>query len=106
MEKLKNNPQFSGLTESEVKSRIARDGYNELQGGKSKSFWAIMFGVVKEPMFLLLVACGTIYMLLGDITEGFMLLGFVFVPAAIYCKAFWQVSLWQWLCCPKNFRWC
>jgi len=83
MENLKNNPQFSGLTESEVKSRIARDGYNELQGGKSKSFWAIMFGVVKEPMFLLLVACGTIYMLLGDITEGFMLLGFVFVVMGI-----------------------
>jgi len=83
MENLKNSPLFSGLTEHEVKSRIARDGYNELQGSKSKSFWAIMFGVVKEPMFLLLVACGTIYMILGDITEGFMLLGFVFVVMGI-----------------------
>ncbi|MDR2914568.1 MAG: cation-translocating P-type ATPase [Tannerella sp.] len=83
MENIKNNPQFSGLTDSEVKSRITRDGYNELQGSKSRSFWAIMFGVVKEPMFLLLVACGTLYMLLGDIEEGFMLLGFVFVVMGI-----------------------
>jgi len=83
MENIKNNPQFSGLTDSEVKSRIERDGYNELQGKKSRNFWTIIFGVVKEPMFLLLVACATLYMLLGDITEGFMLLGFVFVIMGI-----------------------
>jgi len=83
MDNIKNNPQFSGLTNNEVKSRIARDGYNELQGSKSRSFWAIIFGVVKEPMFLLLVACGTLYMILGDIEEGFMLLGFVFVVMGI-----------------------
>jgi len=77
------NIRFSGLTDSEVKSRIVRDGYNELQGSKSRSFWAIIFGVVKEPMFMLLVACGTLYMVLGDIEEGFMLLGFVFVVMGI-----------------------
>ncbi len=83
MESIKNNPQFSGLTDEEVNSRIARDGYNELQGSKSRNFWAIIFGVIKEPMFLLLVACGTLYMVLGDIEEGFMLLGFVFVVMGI-----------------------
>ncbi len=83
MEKIKNDPQFAGLSDSEVKSRITRDGYNELQGSKSRSFWTIMFGVVKEPMFLLLVTCGTLYMVLGDIEEGFMLLGFVFVVMGI-----------------------
>lgn len=83
MENLKNTSQFSGLTSSEVKSRIERDGYNELQGSKSKSFWEIILGVVKEPMFLLLVACGTLYMLLGNMEEGFMLLGFVFVVMGI-----------------------
>ena len=83
MENINNNFQFSGLTDSEVKARITKYGYNELQGSRSRSFWAIIFGVVKEPMFLLLVACGAIYMLLGDITEGFMLLGFVFVVMGI-----------------------
>ena len=83
METIQNASPFSGLTDSEVKSRIASDGYNELQGNKSKSFWTIIFGVIKEPMFLLLVACGTLYMFLGDMTEGFMLLGFVFVVMGI-----------------------
>jgi Ca2+-transporting ATPase len=39
--------------------------------------------VVKEPMFLLLVACGTLYLFLGDIREGLMLLSFVFVVMGI-----------------------
>ena len=34
-------------------------------------------------MFLLLVACGSLYLLLGDVTEGLMLLGFVFVIMGI-----------------------
>ncbi len=76
---IKNNPQFSGLTDREVKSHLEKDGYNELPGGKSRNFWAIISGVVKEPMFLLLVVCGTIYMILGSLEEGFVLLGFVFV---------------------------
>ena len=83
MKSIQHNPLFPGLTDSAVKSRIARDGYNELQGSKSKSFWTIICGVVKEPMFLLLVACGTIYMILGSIGEGLMLLGFVFVIMGI-----------------------
>ncbi len=44
---------------------------------------AIAWGVVKEPMFLLLVACGTLYLVLGDVQEGLMLLGFVFVIMGI-----------------------
>ena len=34
-------------------------------------------------MFLLLLACGTIYLLLGDVREALMLLGFVFVVLGI-----------------------
>ena len=29
----------------------------------------IALGVVKEPMFILLVVCGSLYLLLGDIQE-------------------------------------
>ncbi|RPI04839.1 MAG: hypothetical protein EHM64_08600 [Ignavibacteriae bacterium] len=32
--------------------------------------------MVREPMFILLIACGTLYLLLGDIEEAIMLLGF------------------------------
>ena len=42
--------------------------------------FAIAFSVVREPMFLLLVACGTLYYFLGDKEEAAMLLGFVLGP--------------------------
>lgn len=74
---------FKGLTAEQVKTRLQTDGYNELQGGKSRNLFSIVFGVIKEPMFLLLVACGALYMTLGDIEEGIMLLGFVFVIMGI-----------------------
>ncbi|MFH1258260.1 MAG: cation-translocating P-type ATPase [Elusimicrobiota bacterium] len=74
---------IKGLSETEVKERLIRDGYNELLSSKKKGIWRIVFGALKEPMFLLLVACGTVYLILGDITEALMLLGFVFIIMGI-----------------------
>ena len=74
---------FQGLTSSEVAAKQAKEGYNELPSSKPKNVFQIAFGVVKEPMFLLLVACGALYLILGDIQEGLMLLGFVFVVMGI-----------------------
>jgi len=34
-------------------------------------------------MFILLVACGSLYLVLGELQEGLMLLGFVFVIMGI-----------------------
>lgn len=67
---------FSGLSEPEARLRLARDVANDLPGSRPRS---VLREVVAEPMFLLRVACGAIYMLLGDRHEAFMLLGFVFV---------------------------
>ena len=75
--------KFRGLTEETANEKIKREGYNELPSSKPKNFFALAWGVVKEPMFLLLVACGTLYLILGDIQEGLMLMGFVFVIMGI-----------------------
>jgi P-type Ca2+ transporter type 2C len=75
--------QFKGLTEAEANEKLRSEGYNELPSSKPKNIFSIAFGVIKEPMFLLLVACGTLYLVLGDIREGLMLLGFVFVVMGI-----------------------
>ncbi|MDD5136866.1 MAG: cation-translocating P-type ATPase [Candidatus Omnitrophica bacterium] len=72
-----------GLSETEAKARLKRDGYNELPSAKGRSFFAIAFGVFKEPMLLLLVACGGIYLVLGEFHDAAMLLGFVFVIIGI-----------------------
>ncbi|MBV5315453.1 MAG: cation-translocating P-type ATPase [Prolixibacteraceae bacterium] len=71
------------MSEEAVKAKIAKEGYNELPSSKPKNFLALAWGVAKEPMFLLLVACGTLYLILGDVQEGLMLLGFVFVIMGI-----------------------
>ncbi len=76
-----NIPQ--GLSESQALDKIKEEGHNELPSSKPKNILALTLGVVKEPMFLLLVACGTLYLVLGDIHEGLMLLGFVFVIMGI-----------------------
>ena len=72
-----------GLSESQAEEKIRKEGYNELPSSKPKNILVIALGVVKEPMFLLLVACGTLYLILGDVHEGLMLLGFVFVIMGI-----------------------
>lgn len=75
--------KIKGLSEKEASLRLKRDGYNELPSSKRRSVLKIIFEVFKEPMFLLLVACGTIYLVLGDVAEAIMLLGFVFVIMGI-----------------------
>jgi Ca2+-transporting ATPase len=77
------NEGIKGLTKTEASERLQRDGLNELPSSKPKSIFKIALGVVKEPMFLLLVACGSLYLILGDIQEGLMLLSFVFVVMGI-----------------------
>ena len=75
--------KIQGLTEEQVKQKIATEGFNELPSSKPKSLIHIALGVFQEPMFLLLVACGALYLFLGDVQEGLMLLGFVFVIMGI-----------------------
>ncbi len=50
---------------------------------KKRSFWAMTYDVVREPMLLLLIGGGIIYMILGDVPEALMLLAFVFVIIGI-----------------------
>jgi Ca2+-transporting ATPase len=74
---------MAGLSEPQAAERLRRDGPNELPSSRPRSALAIAWNVIKEPIFLLLVACGTIYILLGDTQEALMLLGFVFLVTAI-----------------------
>ncbi len=74
---------IKGLTEDEAQKRLKTDGHNELPSAKKRNIFKIIFDVFKEPMFLLLVACGVIYLVLGDVEEALMLLGFVFFVMGI-----------------------
>ncbi len=74
---------LQGLTDQEVLERQAEDGYNVLPSARKRTFWHIVWDVVREPMFLMLIACGALYLFLGDVQEALMLLGFVFVVMGI-----------------------
>ena len=74
---------LQGLSEQEARERLAVEGFNELPGSKKRTFWHILFEVVREPMFLMLIACGLLYMFLGDHEEAIMLMGFVVVIIGI-----------------------
>ncbi len=72
-----------GLSDAEARLRLVKDSPNELPVSKPRSVLRLAREVASESMFLLLVACGAIYMLLGDRQEALMLLGFVFVVMGI-----------------------
>jgi len=74
---------IKGLSAAEAKARLLKEGYNEIPSAKKRSIFAITFDVVREPMFILLLFCGSVYLLLGDVKEAMMLLGFVFVVIGI-----------------------
>ncbi len=75
--------QITGLSEQEAAKRLKEEGFNELPSSRHRNIFAIAFEIAVEPMFLLLVACGTIYLILGDIREALLLLGFVFIIMGI-----------------------
>jgi Ca2+-transporting ATPase len=72
-----------GLSEDEVRERLQSEGPNELPTQKNRSLLAIAYEVAREPMFLMLVAAGSLYLLMGEPTDALMLLGFVFVVMTI-----------------------
>lgn len=81
------NPQMptasGGLSDAQAEQNLKRDGPNELPVSKPRGLLRLAREVASEPMFLLLVACGAIYMALGNRQEALMLLGFVFVIMGI-----------------------
>ena len=66
-----------GLSLEEAARRLKSEGYNEIPSAKRQSIWSIAFSVIREPMFLLLIAGGSIYFTLGNIEEAVLLLSFV-----------------------------
>jgi len=72
-----------GLPQAEAHVRLRAEGANELPTAGQRNILAIALEVLREPMFLLLVAAGAIYLLLGDVSDALMLLGFVFVVMGI-----------------------
>jgi Ca2+-transporting ATPase len=72
-----------GLSAEDAAHRLAADGSNALPGRESKSTAAIVGEVLVQPMLVMLLAAGAIYLSLGDRGEALFLLAFVFVVIGI-----------------------
>ena len=72
-----------GLTSQEAARRLAAEGANVLPSAAARSTAAIALEVATEPMFLLLIAAGAIYLVLGDVREALVLAASIVVMAVI-----------------------
>jgi len=80
---ISDQPDLRGLSQAEAQARLRAEGPNELPAAGQHNILAIALEVLRQPMFLLLVSAGAIYLLLGDVSDALMLLGFVFVTMGI-----------------------
>jgi Ca2+-transporting ATPase len=74
---------FQGLTGVVARERLTAEGPNALPESGPRGTAAMVLDVVREPMFLLLIAAAGIYLVLGDPHEALMLLFFVAVVVGI-----------------------
>jgi Ca2+-transporting ATPase len=72
-----------GLTSAEASERLNKNGYNELPTSAPKRIGRIALEVIREPMFLLLISCGLLYLLLGNYREGIILMGTILIIVVI-----------------------
>ncbi|HEX5711504.1 MAG TPA: cation-translocating P-type ATPase [Sulfuricurvum sp.] len=77
------NFDISGLKTSQVQERLIHYGRNALPGSEPKTLISLIIKVVREPMFLMLLIAGLVYLTLGDRAEAAFLLTFVFVVMGI-----------------------
>ena len=74
---------YGGLTQTEAMARLRLEGHHELPAVKPRNLRAITIDVEREPMFILLIVGGIVYLVLGDMTEAVVLLLSILIIIAI-----------------------
>ena len=66
--------EYNGLSDQEVIANRKAFGSNAM-GEKSKNpIWGILLEIIKEPLFIILLVASSVYFILGETTEGFIML--------------------------------
>ena len=74
---------FQGLTDEEVINSRNKSGINRIDHQVKSPFMIALKEALTEPMLLLLMVASTIYFALGEMGEGFFLLGGILLVASI-----------------------
>jgi len=72
-----------GLSDQEAAARLGAEGANELPSTSPRGLLALAWEVVREPMLLLLIGAGAIYLVLGELKDSVVLLVSIFVVLGI-----------------------
>jgi len=78
-----NESTDPGLDQATAAARLLSEGANEIGPHEGRSLWGIALEVAREPMFVLLLASGGIYLAIGEPREALALLGFVLLIMGI-----------------------
>ncbi len=80
----------NGLTTVEANQRLRSEGYNELPTEGKRSPFAIILGVIGEPMFALLIIAAIIYLIIGDLRDALVLSAFAMLSVVITITQEWR----------------
>ncbi|HNW71413.1 MAG TPA: cation-translocating P-type ATPase [Candidatus Paceibacterota bacterium] len=83
MENNTNTVKYQGVSQIEADEILKKDGFNELPSQKKKNSLIILLKIMSEPMLLLLVGAGVIYLFLGEIRDALLLVFSVIVVIGI-----------------------
>ena len=81
MHTIENNDK--GLTSEQVTASRKQHGPNTLEMQEDRVLLQVLKEIVLEPMFIILVAACTIYFVVGQYKEGFIMLVSIFIVAGI-----------------------
>jgi Ca2+-transporting ATPase len=73
----------AGLSSAEAASLLGRYGGNIFYKPRGQGIWTILWRVLKEPMFVLLLIATLLYFILGERGQGLLMLAATAVVAAI-----------------------
>ena len=65
---------WRGLTDSEAQKRLRQFDPNALPVAHKATLFSITFATLKEPMLVLLLSTGVVYLLIGDLREAIAIL--------------------------------
>lgn len=84
--------RYMGLSTVEAKARLRVEGPNELVAKKKRGILLRVAGVFAEPMLLLLLVAGTVYLMLGEIQDSVIMFIFIFFIAGISLFQEWRTE--------------
>jgi P-type Ca2+ transporter type 2C len=74
---------IQGLTAADAQARLKADGYNELPRPDKRTPLSIVVEVIREPMLLLLLGAGALYLIFGNLGEALVLIAFAMLSVLI-----------------------